>query len=362
MKPATHIALAVLTLAAAGASAQEGVTVYGVADAGVVNERGCVAPACGTGTKVSSGIASESFVGIRGAERVGGNVDAVFGLEAGVRLDTGKSQQEGKLFNRQAYVGLRWPTTSLTLGRQYTLDYLTLADVADPFHGGMAGAATNLMSYSGKRMDNSIRVENLSDGGVFTAATYGFGERSGDWRANRNWGISLGFTRGALTIRAAHQNRNVTDTTMIMPVGNSYDSRNSIIAANLNLGKATAYAAFGINKGSGNLTLWNPDNPYSASVSSTPSTDSRDILVGLAIPHGATTFLASYIRKNDRDPANRDADQIAIGASYAVSRRTDFYAAISRISNKNGAGYTVGNASEPGSGTKAVNIGMRHAF
>jgi predicted porin len=149
---------------------------------------------------------------------------------------------------------------------------------------------------------------------------------------------------------------------MVMPVGNSYEARNSIIAANLNLGGAIAYAAFGVNRGNGNITLWNPDNPYSASVSTTPSTDSRDVLVGLAIPHGATTFLASYIRKNDRDPANRDADQIAIGASYAASKRTDFYVAISRINNKNGAGYAVGNASEAGSGNKAINIGMRHAF
>jgi predicted porin len=45
-----------------------------------------------------------------------------------------------------------------------------------------------------------------------------------------------------------------------------------------------------------------------------------------------------------------------------LSRRTDFYAAYSRISNRNGAGYTVGNASSQGRGNAALNIGMRHAF
>ncbi|HEX8403534.1 MAG TPA: porin, partial [Duganella sp.] len=73
-------------------------------------------------------------------------------------------------------------------------------------------------------------------------------------------------------------------------------------------------------------------------------------------------WLASYIRKDDRTVVNRDANQIAIGASYAISRRTDFYASLAKIQNRNGAGYTVGNASNPGRGDRAVNVGMRHAF
>ena len=147
-----------------------------------------------------------------------------------------------------------------------------------------------------------------------------------------------------------------------MPLGNRYDSRHSLIAANLRVGPAIAYTAFGISRGHGNATLWNPTNPFSAALATTPSTDSREVLVGLAVPAGATTWLASFIRKNDKDLANNDADQIAFGASYALSRRTDFYAAISRINNRRGAGYTVGNASESGHGNKAINIGMRHAF
>ncbi|HZX29234.1 MAG TPA: porin [Telluria sp.] len=354
-----NMALAGLAAVSAGAWAQN-VVLYGVADAGVVGERGCIRN-CGTATRVESGIAGESFLGLRGNEPLGNQWQAVFGLEAGFRLDTGQSQQNGKLFNRQAYVGLQHDTVAVLLGRQYTLDYQTLVDVGDPFKGGLAGTATNLVGYSGKRMDNAIRVQNQSRSGLFTAATYGFGEASGDWHANRVWGVSVGLTRGAFTVRAAHQNLNVTDTTMVMPV-RSYDARHSILAANLDLGPATVYTAFAVNKGSGDLTLWNPDNPFSAAVSSTPSTDSRDLLLGIAIPRGATTFLASYIRKNDRDPSDRDADQVALGVTYALSKRTDMYAAVSRISNKHGAAYTVGNASDPGRSTKAINFGLRHAF
>jgi predicted porin len=74
----------------------------------------------------------------------------------------------------------------------------------------------------------------------------------------------------------------------------------------------------------------------------------------------STTFLASFIHKNDRDPANRDANQFAVGASYVVSRKTDFYAAVSRTITTSGNGLLIAG-SHP-SGSSAVNVGMRHAF
>lgn len=354
-----NVALAVLTLASAGAHAQSPVTVYGVADAGLVAERGC-ANGCPS-TKVSSGIATTSHIGVRGSEQISEKLNAVFGLEAGVMLDTGKQEDEDRLFNRQAYVGLSGDFGSVTLGRQFALDYLALVDVGDPFHGGMAGSATNLIGYGGRQTDDSIRFER-NRRGIFTAASYTVRERYGDTRGNRNWGISVGIERGPLVIRAAHQKRNAANPETVVATGKRYDSRNSIIAANLRVGPAIAYTAYGISRGYGNATLWNPTNPFSAAIATTPSTDSREVLVGLALPSGPTTWLVSFIRKNDREFNNNDADQVAFGASYALSRRTDFYAAISRINNRRGANYTVGNASESGSGNKAINIGMRHAF
>jgi predicted porin len=93
-----------------------------------------------------------------------------------------------------------------------------------------------------------------------------------------------------------------------------------------------------------------------------PTDRSRDALFGVAVPMGATTLLASYIRKDDQGLANRDADQLSVGASYSLSRRTDFYAALAKIKNRNGAGYAVGNATNRGRGDHAVNVGLRHSF
>jgi predicted porin len=350
---------ALLGASAGGAWAQSAPTVYGMLDGGVVSERGCE----GGGSRIDSGVASASRIGVRGSEAIGDGLWAVYGVEAGLLLDSGGAGHGGRLFGRQAFVGLKGKAGAVTVGRQQNLEYTALTDVGDPFKGGMAGTATNLIGTSGRSDDNSIHIYSGESHGVSAAASYGAGEVSREPGANRVWGISFGYARGPLMLRAAHQNRNVAKVAPATPMGNNMDAKNSIIAANLRVGIATAYAAYSVSRGWGSSPLWNPENPYSAQMASTPSTNSRDVLVGLAVPlGGATTLLASHIRKNDRDLANRDADQVAVGATYAMSRRTDCYAAWSRISNRNGAGYTVGHASSPGHGSSAFNIGMRHAF
>ena len=106
--------------------------------------------------------------------------------------------------------------------------------------------------------------------------------------------------------------------------------------------------------------MYNPDNPYSANIAGTASNDCRDVLAGVAVPlTRTTTFLASFIRKNDRELANRDANQLAFGTSYAASRRTDFYAAYSHIRHTGNASYAMANIR---SASSAINVGMRHAF
>jgi predicted porin len=108
--------------------------------------------------------------------------------------------------------------------------------------------------------------------------------------------------------------------------------------------------------------LRNTANPFGRPTIPVASTDSRDALVGLTIPLGPHTLLASYIRKDDRTAFNQDAHQVAIGYRYTLSRRTSMYAVYARIDNRNGAGYTVGNASESGTGSRGISVGISHAF
>ncbi|WP_306393312.1 porin [Telluria beijingensis] len=240
----------------------------------------------------------------------------------------------------------------MTAGRQYNVDYTTLNEVGDPFSGGLSAQA----APRGMRADDTEgfegRYANFSAGGKWRKGDVD-GSQSG-----RAWGMTVGVNLGPLNIRAAHQNRNVAKVTRYNEVDITMAARNSIVAANMRFGWGTAYAAYSANRGWGNSPLFNPDNPYGASVAATRSTDSRDVLMGVAVPMSRqTTLLASYVRRNDRDPANNDARQLAVGASYAVSRRMDFYAAYSRIQHL--AGVHVGV--KPGNGS-SLNVGMRRAF
>lgn len=241
---------------------------------------------------------------------------------------------------------------AFTARRQYNVDYTTLNEVGDPFQGGLSAQA----APRGMRADDSEgfegRFANFSAGGKWRKGDVD-GSPSG-----RAWGMTVGVNLGPLNIRAAHQNRNVAKVTRYDQVDITMAARNSIVAANMRFDWGTAYAAYSANRGWGNSPLFNPDNPYGASVAATRSTDSRDVLMGVAVPVSRqTTVLASYVRRNDRDPANNDARQLAVGATYAVSRRMDFYAAYSHIQHLAGVHLGV----KPGNGS-SLNVGMRRAF
>jgi len=186
------VTFAMLGGSAAAACAQDagprGITTYGVLDAGVVGERGCT-NACTT--RVGSGVASASRIGIQGSEAVGQNTSAIFGFETELRLDTGRAannhetgrtldheqrRNPGSDFARerlehQAWVGLTGEFGAVTIGRQYNLEYQALADVADPFKGGTAGSATNLIGGP-RRTDNSVQYYKTLPNGFSAGASW----------------------------------------------------------------------------------------------------------------------------------------------------------------------------------------------
>jgi predicted porin len=71
--------MAVLAAATNSAFAQSNVTVYGLVDMGIVNERG---GAAGSVTKVTSGMSNGSRLGFKGTEDLGNGMSALFVLES----------------------------------------------------------------------------------------------------------------------------------------------------------------------------------------------------------------------------------------------------------------------------------------
>lgn len=343
------VGAAIAAAACGGALAQTNVTAYGIVDAGIVRESGGSA---GKVTKLGSGIASGSRLGFRGVEDLGDGANAHFVLETGTNIDTGALGQGGLLFGRQAYVGLTGANTgSLNFGRQYTPLFLAI-NAIDPFLGfSMAGSANNMLSEGGIRMNNTVKYTSPLLGGFVAEAAYGLGEVAGDNRVGRNLGALVGYANGPVNIRFAyHHTDNVPSATVAAASGHT-----SFLGGTYNFGVVKAALAYSLNKG---LVTING--------TARPNTDSRDLLAGVTVPFGPNTVMISYTRKDDRSSLNQDATQIAIGYTYALSKRTDLYTSFAKIRNDAPAGrpgfYTVGNGSDTGTGDRAFNLGVRHTF
>ena len=361
------ITIAVLGAMSSAALAQSNVTIYGLLDAAVVSERG---GATGSVTKLTGGVASASRLGFKGTEDLGGGLSALFVLEEGVLIDTGAQDSTGQAFNRQSYVGLSSKTAgTITLGRQYTMLYNAIQQVGDPFGAGYAGTAKNLFPVAGAeiRANNAVVYSTPNLNGFSGDAMYSLGEQNGNNTAGRQFGLGLNYANGPLNTRLIYNNKN-SDTsannnvTPVVPAVSHDIGRNVLFAANYDFSVAKGYFMFGSDKGFNSAPLYNATAKPFGTVFN-PSLNSNDLLIGTTVPVGPSgTIMASYIRKNDKTSFNQDADQYGIGYSYALSKRTSTYVAYAKIKNKNGAGYTVGNNTEAGTGDKAFNIGMKHTF
>lgn len=325
-------AIAALGILPITAMAQSQVTIYGVADAGLVYESG---GAAGSVNKIGSGIASGSRLGFKGKEDLGGGLKAFFVIENGFNIDTGTPAQGGLLFGRQALVGLSGNAGAVTLGRQYSPYYLAVRDIADPFCVGFAGSAANILA-SHTRLDNTVAYASPGFHGFSANLAAGFGEQPGDSSRNRTLSTSFSYTAGNLSASLAWlQKQNATATD---------HSRNTLLTARYNWGVAETSLGYARNAGFAGA-------------------ESHDAIAGVIVPlGGASKLYASYIRHDDTRAANADASQWAVGYTYALSKRTDLYASYAHISNRNGASFKVGNATDDGSGHTGANLGIRHIF
>ena len=163
----TLLAAALVTGLAGVAHAESSVTLYGLVDAGY-GYQGSEVKYSGDypGMKVrdrqfgvQSGVMNGNRWGLKGQEDLGNGTSAIFVLESGFDLADGTQGQGGRLFGRQAYVGLSgdsWGT--FTIGRQYNAGDTFVAPI-DPFGtGGLNASATTIFGNSlTERYDGVIK-------------------------------------------------------------------------------------------------------------------------------------------------------------------------------------------------------------
>jgi predicted porin len=206
MKPSKLLAAVGLAGLAGASAAQTSVTIYGTVDAGFAYGTNR-----GTQTKsyIRSGNLSPSLIGLRGSEDLGGQRKALFLLESGYEVDTGRQSEDNTLFNRQAYVGLSDPALgAVKIGRQYTPYYQVLGPIGPtPGLSGATGAhpGDNDGLYTTINLKNALGYESpqwaglqlslMGASGEANASPAGSAGSAGLSYASGPWRVGVGYLR-----------------------------------------------------------------------------------------------------------------------------------------------------------------------
>lgn len=193
-----------LTAAAPQAHAQS-VTLYGALDQGLdfTNNAGR-----GQAWKAQSADLQGERWGLTGSEGLGAGLSAVFRLESGFDSSSGSFQQGGRMFGRQAYVGLsdaRFGT--LTIGRQYD----SLVDTVAPLtaNGGWGGGPfshpfDNDNTSNSFRLNNAIKYASINYNGLSFTGTYALSNQAGGFADNSEYSLGAQYQHGPLSAAVAY--------------------------------------------------------------------------------------------------------------------------------------------------------------
>ncbi|MFM0347840.1 porin [Paraburkholderia sp. RL17-347-BIC-D] len=203
------LACATMSAFAGVANAQSSVTLYGIVDNGL----SYTSNAGGSHQyNMSSGVLSGSRFGLLGSEDLGGGLKAIFTLENGFDVNSGKASQGGLLFGRRAFVGLssnRFGT--VTFGRQYDsqADYLGPLEVGDQWGGYIAAHPGDLDGFNNlNRLNNVVKYTSATYAGLSFGGLYSLGGTPGNFSRNAIWSLGAGYTNGPLTLASAYEHIN----------------------------------------------------------------------------------------------------------------------------------------------------------
>lgn len=141
--------------------------------------------------------------GLRGSEDLGQGLQAIFQLESGFSMKNGALGQNGRLFGRQAYVGLSSASAgTLTLGRQYDAVPQFLGRIETAGNAVSVGDIDN--AFNSFRVQNAIRYMTPDFGGLKAMAMYGASDKAGDIANNRAYSFGVDYERNGLKLALAH--------------------------------------------------------------------------------------------------------------------------------------------------------------
>jgi predicted porin len=354
----------------------QSVQLYGIVDTGV--EYVTHADSAGSSVVRMPAItgSTPSRWGLRGSELLGNGYSATFNLESSFNPRSGDLNQGGRLFGRQAWVGISGPTGSWFLGRQNTATLYTILD-NDVMGPAIYGVGSVDAYVPNARSDNAIGYKGVYHD-VTIGATYSFGRDAvggnspgqglcagsvpGAFTQCRQWtamikydgptfggGLSYDEQRGG-TGAAANFFDGVPPVQTSRPT--DVDSR-LLLAAHVTVGKVKAEGG------------WLHRNTEDHS--STPDIRSDIFFGGVSYQVTPSLLAEGEIIRVVNAQHDTRATLTTLRGMYLLSKRTALYAQVGYLSNSAEAAYTVsagGGGTTPHRGASQLGamIGMRQYF
>lgn len=371
----SQMALAIggLALVAGNAQAQTNTTLYGVMDVGVEVINNIGATGMSQYRVPTNTNTAPSRLGLRGTEELGGGLKAVYTMEMGFDPGNGASLQGGRLFGRQAFVGLSGGFGTVTLGRNYTMTFWAGLD-ADIHGGGIYGTGSLDSYLPNARADNSVAWRGTFSGvtlglqyslgrdtanaGPSPAGTNCAGESASDKQACRQWSAMIKYDTPTWGVALANDRMNgrtvgAAPDAVFGGLTSSSHSDNRLTA--------NGWVKLGQTKVGGGVIRRTNDG--------LPARSKSDLLhVGFSTPVSpALTLSAQYVGLMYRGVDGYDAQLVSVRGTYNLSKRTAVFAQIGHIRNDNLATVAVSGGAPGGNPTagksqSALNVGIRHAF
>ncbi|RJG08357.1 porin [Massilia cavernae] len=375
--------VAVLGTLAGTAGAQTTISVYGSVDLAVRHQTNVVAPPdlgtpVGSATAMVTGYDYINHLGFRGVEDLGGGWNARFNLVAGFVPDTGSlDNAAGRLFNRNATVGLGGPWGMVDIGHQYSAGYRTMAPyealsaklpAVNPTvflaPGGTTPGCRPITAGACARFDNDIQYTGVF-GGLTLRAEYAFGEAPGSDTTGSAVGIGVNYTKGPFLIGATYTKQKAGAAIPPNPpafpnypgIARDADKTDYSFGGAYNRGPwrlAVGYAVHKADTIGGDTTIKGRWTGVTYNFSPAFS------LAGAYYQVKLSTVALPVFRPDGKEKV----DAGFLVARYALSKRTSLYAEIDRNNWSNGANFArKANAAEGlGVTQDGISIGITHLF
>jgi predicted porin len=331
---------------------------------------------------------ANSRIGFRGTEDLGAGLKAIFQLEGSFGVDTGALNTANTLFDQDTFVGLNGGFGTVKLGNMDSV-YKSLGDRLS-FPRGLASGNIVSLSYIlsrqgfglgtsnrgrfHERMNNNIRYESPDFGGFQGMANYALGETVGDFRSNSAFALGGKYEGGPFYVALAHETHRDW-----FGASNNLGVAAAALAARDSKDKATRltaqYRITPATRVEANIARIDYSETGGTAAGSFRNFKHTAWSLSAEQVLGAFTLAASYGQANEGScslvgvacsTAGLGAKMAVVGGTYALSKRTAFFAAATHLRNDRSANYSnlsrAGGTVVAGQDMTQIAVGIDHTF